>query len=174
MRLSLIAAVAESGVIGRNNQLPWHLPRDLKRFKRLTMGHHLLIGRKTFEAIGRSLPGRTMVVLTRGDSPLPGNVRRVRSLEEAIEVARLAGDAEAFVAGGEQIYRLALPLVDRIYLTRVHQMVEGDAHFPPLDGGQWTEIEREHYPAEREGEMAVTFLVLDRIERTADQQGAAL
>ncbi|MDH3254076.1 MAG: dihydrofolate reductase [Acidobacteriota bacterium] len=174
MRLSLIAAVADSGVIGRNNKLPWHLPRDLQRFKRLTTGHHLLIGRKTFEAIGRSLPGRTMVVLTRGNSSLPATVCRVRSLEEAVEFARAAGDTEAFVAGGEEIYRIALPLVDRIYLTRVHQQIEGDAHFPPLDGGEWKEIEREHYPAKGEDSIAVTFLVLDRVARSEGRKRPAL
>ena len=162
MNLSLIAAVADSGVIGRDNQLPWHLPRDLKRFKRVTMGHHLLVGRKTFEAIGRPLPGRTMVVLSRTVIDLPDQVRHARSLDEAIAVAETAGESEAFVAGGEQIYRLALERADRLYLTRVHREVAGDAHFPEFDQTDWVERAREHYPVSEQNSIALTFFVLER------------
>lgn len=161
MRLSLIVAAADNGVIGRDNDLPWRLPRDLKRFKSLTMGHHLILGRKTFESIGRPLPGRTMVVLTRGGTALPESVIAAGSLAEAIDVASAEGDEEAFVAGGEQIYRLALPHADRIYLTRVHCRIEGDAYFPDLVD-DWGVIAREHFPASTENSIALTFFVLER------------
>jgi len=163
MNLSLIVAVADNGVIGHNNELPWRLPRDLKRFKSLTMGHHLLLGRKTFEAIGRPLPGRTMVVLSRQVITLPDEVQRVGSLDEAIEIARCAGETEAFVAGGEEVYRLALPQADRIHLTRVHCEVNGDAHFPDIEREEWAERAREHYPVSEENSIPLTFFVLDRM-----------
>ena len=162
MRLSLIAAVSDNGVIGRGNELPWHLPRDLRRFRSLTMGHHLLLGRKTFDAIGRPLPGRRMIVLSRQQLALPDSVRSAGSIGEAIDMARAAGESEAFVAGGEQIYLLALPRAHRIYLTRVHRQVEGDAYFPQVDWQNWNEAAREHYPESEENKIPVTFFVLER------------
>jgi dihydrofolate reductase len=165
MRVSLIAAVSDNAVIGRDNDLPWRLPRDLKRFRKLTMGHHLLLGRRTFEAIGRPLPGRTMVVLTTRDASLVGDELLARSLEDALEVARSRGETEAFIAGGEQVYRRALPVVERLYLTRVHATVDGDARFPHVDATEWHEIEREHYPVSEENSIPLTFLMLER--RTA-------
>ena len=162
MRISIIAAVAENGVIGRGNDLPWHLSADLRRFKRLTMGHHLLMGRKTFEAIGRSLPGRSMVVISRGSLALPPGVRLVASLDAAIDVARHAGDSEAFVAGGGQIYRLALPIADRIYLTRIAGTFAGDTFFPDIDDATWSVVEREEHSADPESGLGYSFLILDR------------
>jgi dihydrofolate reductase len=167
MRLSLIVAVSDNGIIGRENDLPWHLPRDLKQFKKLTMGHHLLLGRKTFEAIGRPLPGRTMVVLTRGRTSLPEKVIRAGSLDDAIDIARGNGETEAFVAGGAEIYRHALPRTERIYLTRVHCEVDGDAKFPELDPATWVERARAHYPVSEENSVPVTFLVFERASETA-------
>lgn len=162
MRISIIAAVAENGVIGRGNELPWHLSADLRRFKRLTMGHHLLLGRKTFEAIGRSLPGRSMVVISRGSPALPPGVRLVASLDAAIDVARLAGDSEAFVAGGGQIYRLALPIADRIYLTRIAGTFAGDTWFPDIDDATWSVVEREDHSVDPDSGLSYSFLILDR------------
>lgn len=162
MRISIIVAVAENGVIGRENDLPWHLSADLKRFKRLTMGHHLLLGRKTFEAIGRSLPGRHMVVISRGRPELPRGIALVSSLEEGIDLARRAGDAEVFVAGGAQIYRLALPLADRIYLTRVHRDFAGDAHFPDLDDGDWAIVDRQRHRSGGDTSFDYSFVLLER------------
>jgi dihydrofolate reductase len=162
MRLSLIAAVAENGVIGRDNQLPWRLPRDLRRFKALTMGHHLIVGRKTFESIGRPLPGRSMIVLSRSQQRLPSGIQKASTLEQAVAIAAAAGDEEAFVGGGEQIYRVALPRADRIYLTRVHGSFEGDARFPPIAPEVWIERRREHFPADEDNRWASTFVVLDR------------
>lgn len=162
MRVSLIAAVSDNAVIGRDNDLPWRLPRDLKRFRKLTMGHHLLLGRRTFEAIGRPLPGRTMVVLTSGTMDLTGGGYCARSLAEALDIARRHGETEAFIAGGEQVYRQALPVVERLYLTRVHATIEGDARFPRFDMTGWREIEREFHPVSGENSVPLTFLVLER------------
>ena len=162
MKLSIIVALADEGIIGRDNALPWHLPADLKRFKRRTMGHHLIMGRKTFESIGRALPGRTMLVLSRSEPTLPEGVRRVASLDAAIEVARAAGDEEAFVAGGAEIYHLALPRADRLCVTRVHARVEGDTRFPELDEAAWRITAREAHPADARHRHAYTFLDYER------------
>ncbi len=166
MRISLIVAVADNGVIGREGELPWRLPADLRRFKRLTLGHHLLVGRKTFESIGRPLPGRQMVVLSRSTDYRPEQVAVVPSLEAALELARSAGEEELFVGGGEQIYRLALPRVERIYRTRVHAEVEGDAFFPSLQAGEWSVTVSAEYPADERNSHRTTFEVLDRASRT--------
>jgi dihydrofolate reductase len=162
MKVSIIAAVADNGVIGLDNGLPWHLSADLQRFKRLTMGHHLLIGRKTFAAIGRSLPGRSMVVISRGRPTLPAGVALTSSLEEAIELARGAQDTEAFVAGGAQIYALALPLADRLYLTRIHATFAGDAFFPDVDLGAWKLIDHEDHRAADATAISYSFLTYER------------
>jgi dihydrofolate reductase len=155
MRVSLIAAVAENGVIGYRGALPWHLPDDLRRFKALTMGHHLIVGRRTFESIGRGLPGRRMVVLSRRRASLPDGVAGAVSLEEALRRAEEAGDDEVFVAGGAEVYGLALPHADRLYLTRVHAAPQGDTFFPTIDLRSWHLVESEAAPA-------ATFLVYDR------------
>ena len=162
MRLSIIVAVAENGVIGRDNQLPWHLSADLKRFKRLTMGHHLLLGRKSYEAIGRPLPGRFMVVISRGTPSLPDGVSLASSVDKAIELARKAGDHEAFIAGGAQIYRLALPRADRIYLTKIHRSFAGDSYFPKLDEELWTLVKSEYHEASQVDPCGFSFLTYDR------------
>lgn len=143
MKLSIIVAMAANGVIGKDNTLPWRLRADLARFKRLTMGHHLLVGRKTWESIGRPLPGRTMVVITRRDGFSADGIRVAGSIDEALEIARRAGETEAFVAGGAEIYRQVLERADRLYLTRIHAAIEGDTFFPELDGSRWREVARE-------------------------------
>lgn len=162
MRISIIVAVAANGVIGRDNELPWHLSDDLRRFKRLTMGHHLLMGRRTFESIGRPLPGRQMVVISRGRPDLPEGVARVGSLEEGLELSESAGETEAFIAGGAQIYALALPLAHRVYRTRIDQEFSGDVRFPPLDESQWTVTERDDHPATDSHPFAFSFELLER------------
>jgi dihydrofolate reductase len=163
MKLSIIVAVAEDGVIGRDNDLPWYLPADLKRFKQLTMGHHLLMGRKTFEAIGRALPGRTTVVISRGRPSLPEEVQLAGSLEEALTLAAQADDDEAFVAGGAQIYHLALPRADRLYLTQIHAAFEGDTRFPELVESEWQLVSREDHEPDGKNEYSYSFLVYDRV-----------
>ena len=163
MTVSLIVAVSANGVIGRDGGLPWYLPADLKHFKQTTMGHHLIIGRRTWEEVGKPLPGRTMVVVTRSRRFAPDGVRVVQSVEEALELA--AADDEPFIGGGAQIYRIALArdLVDRIYLTRIHADVEGDTHFPEIDLDEWELISEEHHEADEKNEFAYSFLVYERV-----------
>lgn len=162
MKLSLIVAVAENGVIGDAGDLVWRLPADLKFFKRTTTGHHILMGRKTWESIGRPLPGRTMVVITRQPGYVATGCEVVGSLDAGIERARAAGETEAFVIGGAEIYALALPSADRIYLTRVHASFDGDTVFPDLDPAAWTETSRQRHDADEANPFAYTFITLER------------
>jgi dihydrofolate reductase len=145
-RLSLIVAMARNRVIGRDGKLPWHLSADLKRFKALTMGHHIIMGRKTWESIGRPLPGRTSIVITRDPAYAAPGAHAVDSLSSALKMAR--HDPEVFVIGGGEIYREALPLADRIYLTEVDAEFSGDTFFPALSPGKWHVSRREHSAAE--------------------------
>src|SRR5438132_731590 len=147
MRISIIAAVAENGVIGRKGRLPWHLSGDLRRFKRLTMGHTIIMGRRTWESIGRALPGRRTVVVSRQPSYPVGaaDVQIAASLGNAIEVAVAAGDDEAFIVGGAELYREAVPTANRYYLTRVCAAVEGDTYFPEIEWGDWQLVDLEEH-----------------------------
>jgi dihydrofolate reductase len=168
MRLAMIAAQSQNRVIGNNNKLPWYLPEDLKYFKRVTLGKPIIMGRKTFESIGRPLPGRTNIIITRNpDWTHDGaGVRVVHSLQQAIELAEslalVNGFEESLVIGGAEIYALALPQADRLYLTQVHAEVQGDAHFPPLDPAQWQEMAREDFSAIEPNPYDYSFIVLDR------------
>jgi dihydrofolate reductase len=148
--VTLIAAVAANGVIGNRGALPWHLPADLKRFQRLTSGHHLVVGRATWESVGRPLPDRTFVVVTRRPGEARPGLAFARSVEEGIRLAQRAGDAEPFVAGGSGIFREALErgLVDRLQLTAIHRDYEGDARFPELDLAGWRLVESEPHAAD--------------------------
>ena len=160
MKLSLIVAMERSGVIGRDGDLPWHLSADLRRFKQLTMGHHIIMGRKTFDSIGRLLPGRTSVVVTRqSDFAAPGAVV-THSLPDAVAAA--SNDDEAFIIGGAEIYQQALDIVDRIYLTEVDAEVAGDARFPDFDRSEWTVADRTEHPADERNDHPHTFTVLER------------
>jgi dihydrofolate reductase len=163
MTLSIIAAVSTNGVIGRGNELPWRLSADLKRFKALTMGHHLIMGRKTYASIGRPLPGRTMVVVTRGGFAADG-VATASSLEDAISRATAAGDAEPFIGGGAEIYAQSIHRADRMYITRVHAEIEGDAFFPDFDDvAEWNLVDAEHWEADEKNEHPYSFLTYERI-----------
>jgi dihydrofolate reductase len=162
MKVSLIAALARNRVIGRDNRLPWRLPADLRRFKQLTMGHTLLVGRTTFESIGRPLPGRTMLVASRQEGYAPDGVRVVRSVQEALDVAREGGETELFVAGGAEIYRQTLPVADRLQLTRIEEDVRGDAYFPEYDETQWKLMDRQDHEPTEETPFAWSFQVYDR------------
>ena len=164
MKVSLIVAMAEGGVIGRAGRLPWHLPADLARFKRLTMDHHLIVGRRTWESIGRALPGRRMLVVSRSaqELALPEGVRGVGSLAEALSIAEQAGEDEAFVAGGGAIYRDALPRADRLYLTWVQAEVTGDTFFPQVEPAEWREIAREEVAADDRNPHATSFTIFER------------
>lgn len=158
--LSIIVAMDESGVIGKNNGLPWHLPADLRHFKQITMGKPVLMGRKTFESIGKPLPGREFIVLTRDKSFAVAGCRVVQTLDEGIEAA--ADKPELVVIGGAEIFALALPLVSRIYLTRVHARVDGDTYFPAFDRREWLAVSEQEYPADERNAHALTFMTLER------------
>ena len=161
MRLTAVVAATENDVIGRDNGMPWHLPADLAHFKAITLGHPVLMGRRTFEAIGRPLPGRRNLVLSRSpDFTVPG-VDVVHTLEAAIGAA---GDVpELMVIGGAALYTLALPRTDRVHLTRLHMTLDGDAHFPALPESQWREVSRSpRRPADERNACDMTFLVLER------------
>ncbi len=159
--VSLIAAVSDNGVIGRDNDLPWHLPADLKRFKSLTTGHHMIMGRRTWDSIGcRPLPGRPTIVVTR-DRAYPAQRAKVaHSIPQALDL--VGEDDEVFIAGGEAIYRLALPVADRIHLTRVHAEFEGDTRFPEIDDREWQVVHEERHEADEKNQFACTFLVYER------------
>src|SRR5687768_6483697 len=137
MVLSLLVAAAENGVIGKDNKLPWHLPDDLKYFKNLTWGLPILMGRKTFDSIGKPLPGRKSIVITRQKSWKHECVEVVHSVKEAIKKATAYGAKEIFVIGGAEIFKTALPEADRIYLTRIHEHFDGDVFFPELNSSEW-------------------------------------
>jgi dihydrofolate reductase len=148
-------------VIGRDNAMPWHLPDDLKRFKALTMGKPMLMGRKTFESIGKPLPGRTSLVMTRDPNWRAEGVIVVHSLDDAI--ARAGEVAEISVVGGADVFRLALPIAQRIYLTTLHASIPGDTFFPPIEPAQWRELERSEHPVDERHAYAMTFATLARI-----------
>jgi dihydrofolate reductase len=158
--ISLIVAMDENGLIGRDGRLPWRQPADLMHFKVLTMGKPILMGRKTFDSIGKPLPGRTNLVLTRDAGWSREGTIAVHSLADAIERAGRA--AEMMVIGGAEIYGIALPSAQRIYLTRIHATVQGDARFPPVDWAAWREVERQPFAADEKHAFAMTFLTLDR------------
>src|SRR5438105_11743009 len=161
MRLSLIVAMTRSGVIGRGGQLPWKLSADLKRFKSLTMGHHLIMGRKTFESLGRALPGRTSIVVTQQrDYRLPAGVVLAHGLEQAIGMA--VGDGEPFVIGGGQIFSQSLSRADRMYVTWVEAEIAGETTFPAWDRANWRLVSSERHSADDKNEYDTTFCIYDR------------
>jgi dihydrofolate reductase len=153
--LSLIVAVAENGVIGRDNALPWHIPEDLRYFKQVTSGKTVIMGRKTFQSIGRPLPNRTNIVISRDPGFTAEGVLVAHSLDEALGKA---GDGEAVVIGGSSLFDEALKKADRFYLTEIHRAYEGDVHFPAWNREAWRESSRRH----AEGDPGISFVVLDR------------
>jgi dihydrofolate reductase len=158
--VSLIVALADNGVIGRDNALPWRLPEDLRRFKAATLGKPILMGRRTFESIGHALPGRANLVLTREpDWSAPG-VLVVHSVAAALAAARAA--PELVVIGGAQVYRLVMPLAQRIYLTQVHAALAGDTYFEDFDPAQWVEVAHEERAADERHAYPLTFKTLER------------
>ena len=160
--VSLIVAMSSDRVIGRDGDLPWHLPADLRHFKKTTMGHHLIIGRATWDEVGKPLPGRTMVVVTRNRGFSADGVLIAHSVEEALALVR--DDNEPFIGGGAEIYRQALvaDVVERLYITRVHAHVDGDTFFPPIDLDQWLLADRVDHPADEKNEHSYTFERYDR------------
>ena len=158
--ISLIVAMAQNGVIGRGNALPWRLPEDLRRFKQSTLGKPILMGRKTFESIGRPLPGRANLVLTRDRDWHAAGVIAVHSVEDALRQTRTCDELVAI--GGAEIYRLLLPLARRMYLTHVHADVPGDTFFPAFDAAQWADVELHTHPADERHAYPLTFVTLER------------
>jgi dihydrofolate reductase len=158
--ITLVVAVADSGVIGRNNTLPWHLPEDLKRFKRLTMGKPIVMGRKTFESIGKPLPGRHNIVLTREANYRRDGITVAHDVDAALAAAGAAD--EIMIIGGSDLFRLFLPRARRIHLTRVHGNVDGDVMWPSLDERDWSVSERETYAADERHAYAMTFEVWEK------------
>jgi dihydrofolate reductase len=158
--VSMIVAMAQNGVIGRDNTLPWRLPEDLRRFKAITMGKSILMGRKTFESIGKPLPGRLNFVLTRNRDWHADGVVVVGSVDEALQKVRESD--ELIAIGGAEIYRLFMPFARRIYLTQVHAEVPGDTIFPDFDSTQWMDAEYSVHPADEKNAYAVTFVTLER------------
>jgi dihydrofolate reductase len=166
MRLAIIVAVADNGAIGKDNALLWKLPEDMRHFKQVTMGKPIIMGRKTFESIGKALPGRTNIVITRNGAFTAEGVRCVSSLEEALQVAAqtvsMEPAEEAVVIGGSEIYQAALPLADRLYITEVHANVEGDTVLPRVEWDDWREVRRERHVAQTPNPYDYSFVFYER------------
>jgi dihydrofolate reductase len=162
MKVSLIVAVAENGVIGKNNELPWRLSADLKHFKQITTGHHIIMGRKTFESIGKPLPNRISIIITRQADYTQAGCLVANSIEQAVELAKQNEETEAFIIGGGQIYDSSLELADEIYFTRVHAEIDGDAFFPKLDSEKWIEISREKHDADEKNQFDYSFVEMKK------------
>jgi dihydrofolate reductase len=154
-QLAMIVAASDNDVIGDQNDLPWRLSADLKRFKKLTMGHHIIMGRKTFDSIGRLLPGRTTVILTRQTDFEFAGAKVANSLESAMDVC--SSDDKPFVTGGAEIYRLAIPHVTELHLTRVHTQSQGDTRLPKIDWSQWDLTDSVQHAADEKNEFNITF-----------------
>ncbi|HZH64676.1 MAG TPA: dihydrofolate reductase [Flavisolibacter sp.] len=162
MILSLLVAASENNVIGKDNKLPWHLPNDLKYFKNLTWGMPILMGRKTFESIGRPLPGRKSIVITRNNDRQYAGVDIVHSIEEAVQKAEAYGVKEIFVIGGAEIFGTALPQAHRVYLTRIHQEFDGDVYFPEIRNTDWNLASSRFCEADEKNKYDHTYQVWER------------
>lgn len=161
MRISIIVAVADNGVIGRASDLPWQLPADLKHFRTTTMGKPVIMGLTTYRSLRKPLAGRTLIVIADRPIEAPG-CTVVGSIEEALAAAAATGSDEVLIAGGAQIYRQFIGRADRLYLTQVHAAVEGDVRFPDFDRADWSEHSRQERPPDSKNPYALTFLVLER------------
>ena len=166
--LCLVAAVADNGVIGLANGLPWRLSTDMKRFKALTLGKPMVMGRKTFDSIGKALPGRVTIVVTRSRDFAADGVRVAHTLADALalarEVAGESGTGEIIIAGGGDIYAQAMPLADRLYITHVHAAPDGDTHFPAISPDEWALLEATEVPVGERDSVASRFAIYDRID----------
>lgn len=162
MKISIIVAMAANGVIGNDNELPWHLPADLKHFKQTTMGKPILMGRKTWESIGRPLPGRTNIVITRDSAYSATGCIVVNSIEAALAAA--GEQDEVMVIGGAELYRQVLPCADTIYLTRIHASFDGDTRFPEISDTEWQQLERIDHEADEKNLQDYSFIRLERVQ----------
>ena len=160
MIVSIIVATSENRAIGKNNQLLWHLPGDLKHFKDITSGHSLIMGRKTFDSVGKPLPSRRNIVVTRQEIIISG-CEVVNSIDKALELCK--DEDEVFIGGGAEIYKQAMKLTDRIYLTIVHQDFEADTFFPEIDSSDWKEVSHEDHQPDHKNPIAYSFITLERV-----------
>ena len=158
--ITIIAAIANNNALGINNKLIWHLPEDLKRFKRVTNGHHVIMGRKTFESLGKPLPNRTTIIITRNKNYKANNCIVVNSLDEALKNAKQ--DKNPFILGGAEIYKLAMPIADKLDLTIVHYEFEADAFFPEIDTSIWKETSREKFKADEMNKYDYSFVTYEK------------
>lgn len=165
MKISIVVATCTNRVIGSNGTIPWHLPADLKHFKRLTVGHHVLMGRKTYQSIervlGGPLPDRVNIVVTKSGLNFPDGVKVFPSVSEAVHFAMIAHEEELMVIGGGQIYSWAIAVADTIYLTQIHRRFMGDTYFPPM-GVSWRQVAKEAYAADEKNRYPYTFLTYQR------------
>ncbi len=162
MIISAIVARAENGVIGVENRLPWHLPGDLKWFKQKTLGHHIIMGRKSFESLSKPLPGRTTIILTRDKNYAHSSCFVVNSIDQALLLAYERGEKEAFILGGGHVYKQTIKLWDRLYLTEVHATPKGDTYFPSFDEKMFKTVFSEHHPADDKNRYSYTFKVYEK------------
>jgi len=167
-QLSIIVAVANNNIIGQHNTLPWHLPEDLKRFKSLTMGHHIIMGRKTYESLGRLLPGRSTVIVTRNKDYHVDGAIVVHSLQQALAVCQT--DTEVFLIGGAELYEIGLQQADKIYLTEIHADFDGDAFLPAIDMTCWQETSRNQHKATNG--LAFSYVSFERITKSSNSSQA--
>lgn len=166
MKLSLIVAKAHNNVIGKDNQLVWKLSGDLQHFKRTTLGHHVIMGRKTFESMGKPLPGRTSIVITRNkDYHVPSSHYAVHSLDEALEIVYNKNLEQAFILGGAEIFKQALPIIDEMIITEVDATPDGDTFFPPIDYSAWEKVSEERHSKDEKNEYDYTFVTYKRNPR---------
>ena len=170
MIISLLVAMDENRGIGKGNHLPWRLSSDLKRFRELTMGHHILVGRKTFESIGKPLPGRQTIIVTRDERLKPEGCLIAHSVEGGVRLAQERGEGELFICGGAEIYSQSLGLADRMYLTLVHSAVYADTFFPEWERDDWTEELISHQKADEKNQFAFTFKLLTRKRRASHSE----
>lgn len=165
MIVSAIAAVSKNGVIGKNNEVPWYLPADIRYFKNKTLNHHVIMGRKTLDSIVNPLPKRTNIILTRDPFFIASNIIVAHDIEEALEIAEQNGEEEVFILGGAEIYKLSMPYTDRLYLTEVDIEVEdGDTFFPEVDLKEWKLVSQDPHQPDEKNEMAYNFKIYERKE----------
>jgi dihydrofolate reductase len=160
MTVSIIVAIGENHAIGKNNQLLWHMPNDLKHFKDITSGRTIIMGRKTFDSVGKPLPRRRNIVVTRQDITIPG-CEVVKSIEDGLTLCK--DEDEVFIGGGAEIYKLAMHLTDRIYLTIIHKSFDADTFFPEIDKTEWKEVKREDFEPDEKNPLPYSFITLERL-----------
>jgi dihydrofolate reductase len=166
MIISLIAAISQNNVIGKNNDLPWHLPDDMKYFMQTTKGHHVIMGRKNYDSIPekfRPLPNRINIVVTRQQELQAPQCLIVNAIEKGLELAQQHGEAEAFIIGGSEIYHQGFAMANRLYLTEIHATIEGDTYFPEFNKNHWKEVSRKHHSTDERHKYSFDFVVYERI-----------